>query len=163
LQYNTEELSFNLILEGGSNSLNLFNRAITVSVQSKDDEHLVVNGLFIDSNHELVLRMTVNIESLIVTEAFGEFRRAPHKDCLVTCKAIQNLQGTDLNRSIRRQVVSAVGGEGGCVHLEELSLECIKGIKQAKFSLMRLRMPQEEVHSQIYDLLEGSCHHFRTR
>lgn len=143
--------------------MNLFNRTIAVSVKKIDEQHIVVDGVFMDSRHELVLSMTVNLESYTVTASQGEFRRAPHEDCLSTGKHTGNLVGIDLSRNVRRQVISAVGGEKGCVHFEELALECVKGVKQANVRLKRLSLPEDEVHSQMYNTLEGTCYHFRTR
>lgn len=143
--------------------MNLFNRTITVSVKKLDDQHVVADGVLIDSNHELLLSMTVNIENFTVTASQGAFHRAPHEDCLSTVNHTINLVGIDLTRNVRRQVISAVGGEKGCVHYEELALECIKGVKQAQYRLMKLSMPEDEAQSQLYDALKGTCFHFRTR
>lgn len=147
----------------GVSALNLFNRTITVSVHTQDEKHVIVDGVFIDSNHELVLSMTVNIEDLKVLDSSGELRRAPHQDCLETANWTKSLIGLDLTRNVRKQVIHAVGGEKGCTHFEELALECIKGIKQAMFALMKMKMPFDEVHSKIYEMLEGKCHHFRKK
>lgn len=117
--------------------MNLFNRTISVSVKKIDEQHIVVHGVFMDSYHELILSMTVNIESFTVTASQGEFRRAPQEDCLCTTKYTGNLVGIDLSRNVRRQVISAVGGEKGCVHFEELALECVKGVKQAYVRLAK--------------------------
>ena len=144
-------------------TLNLFNRTISVSVKKIDDQHVIVDGVFIDSNHELILSMTVDIGKSIVTASHGEFHRAPHEDCLCTVNHTGNLVGIDLGRNVRRQVVSAVGGEKGCVHFEELALECVKGVKQANIRLMKLSLPMDEVHPRLYDAMEGTCHHFHTR
>lgn len=143
--------------------MNLFNRTITVSVKKIDEQHIVVDGLFMDSYHELILSMTVNIKNFVVTASQGMFQRAPHEDCLSTGKHAGNLVGIDLSRNVRRQVITAIGGENGCVHFEELALECVKGMKQANVRLMKLSLPEDEVHSQLYDTLEGTCYHFRTR
>jgi hypothetical protein len=143
--------------------LNLFNRTINISVKTVDEQHVQADGIFMDSNHELVLSMIVDIDKFVITSAQGELRRAPHEDCRETAPCTQNLAGVDLSRNVRRQVVAAVGGGNGCVHFEELALECIKGVKQAKFRLMRLSRPAEEVHETIYDILEGTCHHFKKR
>ena len=143
--------------------MNVFNRTITVSVQTKDDQHVVVDGIFIDSHHELFLNMTVDIESFKVIAAYGELRRAPHEDCLITGKLTLNLEGIDLTRNVRKQIAAAVGGERGCTHFEELALECVKGFKQARFRLMRLTMPLEEVNTQLNDYLKGSCYHYRRK
>lgn len=142
--------------------MNLFNRTISVSVKDIDEQHVVVEGVFIDSFHELVLSMTVNIENFVVTASQGEFRRAPHEDCLCTVNLTGSLVGIDLKRNVRRQVISAVGGKRGCVHVEELALECVKGVKQANVILMRRRLSTEEVYSKMFDILEGTCQHFST-
>jgi hypothetical protein len=143
--------------------LNLFNRTINISVNTVDEQHVQVNGVFMDSSHELVLSLNVDIDHFVITAAQGELRRAPHEDCQETAQDVQNLVGIDLNRNVRRQVVNAVGGEKGCVHFEELALECVKGVKQAKFRLLRLSRPAEEVRATIYDILEGTCHHYQKR
>jgi hypothetical protein len=143
--------------------LNLFNRTITVSVQTKDEKQVIVDGIFIDSHHELVLSMTVDIVKFKIVDANGALRRAPHEDCLDTSKLLPRLVGIDLNRNVRKQIMAAVGGEHGCTHFDELALECVKGLKQAKFRLMKVSMPKEEVNAQLYDYLKGTCYHFRRK
>lgn len=143
--------------------MNLFNRTMTVSVNTLDEDRAVAQGVFIDSHHELVLSMTVNMNNFKVLEAEGELRRAPHQDCISTDERVKNLIGIDLTHNVRRQILRAVGEEAGCTHFTELALECVKGIKQAKFHLMGLELPPEVVHSQLQDLLKGTCFHFRKR
>lgn len=143
--------------------MNLFNRTITVSVQTKGEKHVAVDGIFIDSHHELYLSLTVDIETFKVTDAYGELRRGPHEDCFVTEKKPSNLVGLDLTRNVRKQIITAVGGNQGCTHFEELALECVKGLKQAKFRLMKLSMPTEEVDNLINDYLKDSCYHYRKK
>lgn len=128
-----------------------------------DEQHVQVDGVFMDSNHELVLSLNVDINNFVIIAAQGELRRAPHEDCQETAQYVRNLVGINLSRNVRRQVVNAVGGENGCVHFEELALECAKGAKQAKFCLLRLRRPAEEVRATLYDILEGTCHHYQKR
>lgn len=144
-------------------ALNLFNRTINVSAHSNDEKHITVNGVFIDSVHELILTLTMNIDEMKIIEAAGEFRRRPHEDCAQTVNLVNNLVGLDLRQHIRKQVVHAVGEEKGCVHFEELALECIKVLNQARFTLVKLKLPDEEARALLTKKLMGGCYHFRRK
>jgi len=84
----------------------------------------------------------------------------PHLDCQDTRELIKNLIGLTIDKGIRRKLQSAVGMENGCTHLFELSLECIKGLIQAKYSLMNLTMPSEQVNAYVEEYLKDSCYHY---
>ena len=139
----------------------LFNRSITVNVRTKDEKTVTVDGYFLDSHHELCLTIEVDIESNIITSANGEFRRSPHPDCEQTQKRIKNLVGVDLNRNVRRQIQAVVGLKQGCTHLTDLTLECVKGLIQAKFQLMHLTMQEKEISVLVEQYLAGSCLHYK--
>jgi len=142
----------------------LFNRSISVNVRSKDEKTVTVDGVFLDSLHELCLTLEVDQESNMITSAKGELRRAPHSDCEQTQKLINNLVGVDLNRNVRKQVQVAVGLNYGCTHLTDLTLECVKGLLQAKFQLMQFTMQKEGIKGRfeqyLEQYLEGSCLHY---
>ena len=139
----------------------LFNRSITVNVRSLDGKLMTVDGFFLDSHHELCLTLGVNLESNTITSAEGEFRRAPHSDCGLTQEKIEKLIGVNLNRYVRKQIQAAVGLEHGCTHLTDLTLECVKGIIQAKFRLMHLNMEAKDIQPQVQQYLAGSCQHYK--
>ena len=139
----------------------LFNRTISVNVRSEKENTVTVEGVFLDSLHELCLTLEVDMESYIITSADGKLRRVPHEDCGQTQKLINNLVGVDLNRNVRKQIQAAVGLDYGCTHLTDLTLECIKGLLQAKFQLMHLTMQDEEIRGLLEQYLEGSCLHYK--
>ena len=139
----------------------LFNRSISVNVRSKDEKTFMVEGVFLDSQHELCLTLEVDLASYVITSADGELRRVPHSDCGQAQKLINNLVGIDLNRNVRKQVQVAVGFKDGCTHLTDLTLECVKGILQAKFRLLHLTMQEEEIKGLAQQYLEGSCLHYK--
>lgn len=138
----------------------LFNRSISVNVRSVDDKTITVDGFLLDSHHELCITLGVDLGSNTITAADGEFRRVPHTDCGDTQKLIKNLVGIDLNRSVRKQIQVAVGLNYGCTHLTDLTLECVKGLLQARFRLMHLTMHEEEIKGLVEQYLEGSCLHY---
>ncbi|HZK85640.1 MAG TPA: DUF2889 domain-containing protein [Desulfosporosinus sp.] len=141
----------------------LFNRNITVNVRTEDEKTLTVEGVFLDSHHELCITLEVDLESYKITSADGELRRVPHLDCKQTQNLISNLVGIDLNRNVRKQILLAVGLNKGCTHLTDLTLECVKGLIQARFHLMRLRMPALEIKGIVRQYLAGSCLHFKKK
>ncbi|HBV86654.1 DUF2889 domain-containing protein [Desulfosporosinus sp.] len=139
----------------------LFNRSITVNVRSIDSKILSVDGVFLDSHHELCMTLEVDVESHTITSATGEFRRYPHTDCVETQQRINSLIGINLNGNVRKQVQSAVGLKDGCTHLTELTIECVKGLMQATYQLMNLTMQADEVDELIEQYLAGTCFHYQ--
>lgn len=140
--------------------MNLFNRSISVSVSLEGEKILKVNGVFLDSQHELFLTLKVDLDSNTITSADGELRRTPHSDCRQTQELIKKLVGVNLQCNVRKQVQAAVGLGKGCTHLTDLTLECVKGLRQAKFQLLLLTMKPENVHSQVKEQLKGTCLHY---
>ncbi len=140
----------------------LFNRSISVNVRSVDETTLNVDGIFLDSHHELCITLRVDLKSNTIVSASGEFLRVPHTDCEQAQKLINNLVGVNLDRNVRKQIQAAVGLKYGCTHITDLTLECIKGLLQAKFKLMHITMKEEEINGLVEQYLEGSCLHYKT-
>lgn len=138
----------------------LFNRALNINVQSMDGKSMVVDGTFLDSHHEICLTLVVDIATYRITDAQGDLRRTPHTDCVDTRDTIKNLIGLTIDKGIRRKLQSAVGMSHGCTHLFELALECVKGLIQARYSLMNLTMPPEQVTAYVEDYLKDTCYHY---
>lgn len=141
----------------------LFNRSISVNVRLVDEGQVTVDGVFLDSHHELCLTVQVDIDSNIITSVDGEFRRVPHTDCVFTRDHIKKLIGVNLNKNVRRQIQSAIGLKEGCTHLTDLALECVKGLLQARYQLRHLTMREEEINSMVEQYLEGSCRHYKVK
>lgn len=139
----------------------LFNRSIAVNVQTDDYKTALVSGVFLDSHHEWCLNFSVDLETYEVTMAYGELRRAPHPDCLKVEERVKELVGLKLVHGVRKKIEAAVGKGMGCTHLTDLTLECVKGLVQARFNLMERQLPAEEMTNYVEDYLKGSCYHFR--
>lgn len=139
----------------------LFNRSISVNVRLIGEKTVTVNGVFLDSHHELCLILEADLESNTITSAKGELCRTPHTDCGLTQNRIKELVGVNLNCNVRKQIQAAVGFENGCTHITDLTLECVKGILQAKFQLMHQTMKPAEMMVQLQQHLKGSCLHYK--
>lgn len=142
-------------------SMYLFNRSISVNVRSVDNNTVTIEGFFLDSHHELCLTLEVNLGSNTITSAIGELRRVPHTDCGKTQERIKKLVGVNLTRNVRKQIQAAVGLDCGCTHLTDLTLECVKGLVQAKLGLMHAEKQPEEIKVHTEQFLKGSCLHFK--
>lgn len=139
----------------------LFNRSISINVSLVDEKTFKVNGVFLDTQHELCLTLEADLESFTITSATGELRRTPHEDCGDTKTRVKELVGVNLGSNVRKQVQAAVGLEQGCTHLTDLTLECIKGLIQAKYQLMHRTMQPAEMKLQVEQQLKGSCLHYK--
>jgi len=96
----------------------LFSRGKTAVVTDTGGGALTVAGNFIDSFHELAVRLAIAAGT--VTAAAGNFLRAPDPVCPETAAALAALPGTPLAALGRQDVIRLVGGAQGCVHLADL-------------------------------------------
>lgn len=144
--------------------MNLFSRSISVNARLKDKRTVTLDGVFLDSNHEICLSIDVDLERNLIISAEGEFRRVPFTDCAYTKECIDKLIGLNLNGNIRKQIKMAAGLKEGCTHLADLALECVKGLMPARLQLMHLIMGEEEINKIVEnyekEYLEGSCRHY---
>ncbi|MDR3288410.1 MAG: DUF2889 domain-containing protein [Peptococcaceae bacterium] len=141
--------------------MNLFNRSITVNVNTADKKILEIAGTFIDSYHELYITLVVDIEQNQIDEARGEMKRTPNEHCFYVEGLIPQLKGISLETGIRKRVLQTVGGSGGCTHLTELVLECIKGAIQGRFKLMELSRPELSLEDLVRtgaSMYKNSCY-----
>jgi Protein of unknown function (DUF2889) len=139
----------------------LFNRSISINVRSQDEKAVTIDGVFMDSHHEICLTLEVDLESDIIKSAVGEIRRAPHTDCEQIHVRIKELIGVNLKQDVRKQIQAAIGLNEGCTHLTDLALECVKGLLQAKFVLMHRSMKPEDFYVKLEHFLDGSCLHYK--
>ncbi len=143
--------------------MNIFNRSITINVRTTDGKTVTVDGVFLDSYHELCLTLAVEMDEFTIITANGEFRRIPHEDCHHGLDRIPNLVGLRLAHGVRKQIIAAVGSDVGCTHLADLALECVKALVQAKHSLMKLSLTPEEIQACSEEYLRGTCYHYRIK
>jgi hypothetical protein len=138
----------------------LFNRSISINVRTEDEKTVTVDGVFLDSIHEICLTLEVDLETYSITSAESELRRAPYSDCGQIQERVKELIGINLEHDVRKQFQAAIGLNEGCTHLTDLALECVKGLLQAKGALMRRILQPEEYKVRVEQLLEGTCLHF---
>lgn len=105
-------------------SHNLFNRSKQVTL-AEVDQGYSITACFMDSFHELALQLKLNNAGL-VTEASGNFLRAPGHICGENNQHLNKLKGICLSTMGKREVADLAGGSEGCSHLVELIYEAAK-------------------------------------
>lgn len=139
----------------------LFNRTISTQTRTDDGKLIFVEGLFLDTYHEINLSLTIDRKQRKIIQAEGELRRTPFSDCSAAQAKIKALEGIEFGTQLRKKLQLAVGGEQGCTHILELALECVRAAFQSEYRLMRDELSEEERDRRVLNLLEGSCFHYR--
>jgi hypothetical protein len=143
--------------------VNIFNRSISVSITTEDKKIATINGIFLDTHHEICITLTADLDTFKILTASGELRRVPHEDCLHCESLIKNLTGLQIGPALNKQIKACVGLESGCAHLADLAMECVKSFIQGKGNVMQQTLSEEEVDLIIGTFLKGSCYHYRTK
>jgi len=105
-------------------SHNLFNRSKNVTLRQVD-EGRVINAYYIDTFHELGLKLSLDVQGR-VTEAIGNFLRAPHKKCWENSVLPEKFIGGHLSSMQKRDIAILAGGSQGCSHMVDLIYEAAK-------------------------------------
>lgn len=142
--------------------MNIFNRSISVSITTEDKKSATINGIFIDTHHEMCLTLTADLDTYKILAASGELRRVPHEDCRHCESQIKNLAGLQIGPALNKRIKACVGFESGCAHLADLAMECVKSFIQGKGTVMQQSLSEEEVDLFIGKFLKGTCYHYRT-
>ncbi|MGE5380810.1 MAG: DUF2889 domain-containing protein [Methylocystaceae bacterium] len=103
---------------------NLFNRIKSVVVYH-EDYHDLIQANFIDSFHELGLKLRLDHDSLVI-EAQGNFVRAPQEICYENSGHLKGFIGLNLAAMSKRDIAALAGGSEGCNHLVDLLYEAAK-------------------------------------
>ncbi|MFZ3101711.1 MAG: DUF2889 domain-containing protein [Desulfitobacteriaceae bacterium] len=143
----------------------VFNRVLTVNVRTTDGKTVSVDGVFMDSYHELYLNIIVSMDDFTIVAANSECRRIPLPDCHHVQEQVKYLVGLKMAKGIRRKIQNTIGSDYGCTHMVELAMECVRTLVAAKYSLMRGEMSNAEVMAKVEasSFFKGSCYHFRTK
>ncbi|MCR4400755.1 MAG: hypothetical protein NUV35_07820, partial [Syntrophomonadaceae bacterium] len=89
--------------------LNLYNRSITTSGRLDDDGRFMVAGAFVDTFHELGVRVIMDRAGR-VARAAGAFVRAPDRICFTTVEHLAALTGRDFPSLTKKELGIMAGG-----------------------------------------------------
>lgn len=98
---------------------NLFNRSQGVSIYEETPSGFRIDGVFIDSFHELNVRLMVD-NSGVANQATADYRRAPDKICWNNSRHLEKMVGRCLPQLNKKDIAVLAGGPEGCNHLVDL-------------------------------------------
>ncbi len=128
--------------------------------------NLMIEATFLDPYHLIRLNLHIEPDSKTIVAAISEFGNYPHAQCPSIAKKAKSLVGLQIKRGIIKEILKAVGGCDGCVHLKELAIDSINFAATTLigydfgFGLMNREFNQQE-ESKIFEksknVLKNTC------
>ena len=87
--------------------------------------NLMIEATFLDPYHLIRLNLQIEPDSKTIIAAISEFGNYPHAPCPTIVKKAKSLVGIQIKRGVLKEIIKAVGGSSGCVHLKELVIDSI--------------------------------------
>lgn len=115
-------------------SHNLFNRVHNVTFHEVDEENHLIMASFIDTYHELGVRMMLSSDGTVKT-ANGVFKRTPFNLCRENKCHINKLIGVCLFGKSKKDLAALTGGPEGCTHMVDLLYDVCQGLNSIKNQL----------------------------
>ncbi len=108
----------------------LFNRNKTVIISRQDDGSISAAGAFIDSFHELSIRLVFDEKNGKIISAGGNFLRAPDKVCFENESHLLLLTGNSVFDLRKKEVAAVAGGKEGCFHLVDIVTDVLNAVRK---------------------------------
>ncbi len=113
---------------------NLFNRIHNVTIHREEDNNYFIPATFIDSFHELGVRLWIAPDGL-VSKAEADFTRCPDITCRRITANIQKIVGIKLPGQSKKDLASLVGGPQGCNHMADIVFSASRALNDIFASL----------------------------
>jgi len=137
------------------NSMEDFQRDISYRLLKREDGALALTATLKDRFHDIELRVLVDGESLAITSADVDFRRAPTGDCRNVSQRVAGLAGVVIGKGLNRRLMEALGGGDGCGNLRNLLL----GLLPLALNVRAAAgiADEREMLEAIHEKLRGTC------
>ncbi len=117
----------------------IHNRTIDISTFECDDERIIIVGELVekrlrpyytvkgerhepDTVHHMVIRMQVEVSTLVIKEIEVEILESPHEECPEMTNSLDGMRGERIAPGFSSKVKAMAGGPAGCSHLTALLL-----------------------------------------
>ncbi|TDA67530.1 MAG: DUF2889 domain-containing protein [Clostridia bacterium] len=114
----------------------VFNRNRSITCEKEGNWGLIIRASSVDTFHEMFLIMTIDMEIREIVEATGELIRGPYTFCRETMALLAVLKKMKVDRGISKEVVTKIGGPGGCTQFVDLVLEALRAVGQCEESFV---------------------------
>ncbi len=145
-------------------------RDIGIEAFELENGHLMLEATLLDPYHLIRLNLHIDPITKAITHAKSEFASHPHALCPFVAAKAKLLVGLKIERGITKQVSQRIGGNEGCIHLRELTLETINfaattligfdegfGLMSRDFNILK----ESEKFEISKHLLKNSCYIYK--
>lgn len=100
-------------------------RDIGIEAFELENGNLMLESTLLDPYHLIRLNIHIEPRTKTIVNAKSEFANHPHAACPLVAERTKQLIGLKIERGISKLILQKIGGNEGCVHLKELTLETI--------------------------------------
>jgi len=137
------------------NTIEDFRRDISYRALKGDDGHVTLTGLISDRFHDIEVRVVVELETLTITAASVDIRKAPTTDCRNISARMDNLVGVTIGKGLNRKLMEVLGGGEGCGNIRTLLLGLLPLALNVKASAGFT--DEREMLDAVHERLRGTC------
>jgi hypothetical protein len=132
-----------------------FRRDVSYRLCKQDDSSLLLTATLCDRFHDILLEVVVDSETLAITAARVDFRKAPSGDCPNVARRLEMLVGTVIGRGLNRTLMATLGGGEGCGNLRTL----LMGLLPLALNVRAAAGidDEQQVLDTIHNRLIGTC------
>jgi hypothetical protein len=131
-----------------------FRRDISYRIFRRDG-NIALTATMKDVFHDILIDITVDPETMIITAAMVNFIRHPAEDCPSVEKAMSQLVGTVIGKGMTRRLVDIFGGTEGCGNIRTMLMGLLPLALNSKAA--EGISDQDEMLAKIKRELTGTC------
>ena len=137
------------------NTMEDFHRNISHHALRREDGTILLTATLTDRYHDILMEVVVDTETLVVTSARVEFRKAPTFDCPNVTGRLERLAGLVIGKGLNRKLMELLGGGEGCGNLRSL----LQGLLPLALNVKAAAgiTDEKEMLDKIHDQLVGTC------
>lgn len=146
----------------------IYERNINVSVAWKNESEIITRASMLDLNHHIVVELTIDLQSEMITDANAQMTKVPYGICQFTLSNIKKVIGMKIERGIQKQLIDALGHSDGCTHLVDLAMEAIRlsanvmlGLTKVGDQWFNRTVSEEEQIQLVKPILKNTCLPFK--
>lgn len=134
-------------------------RNFEVNYYEKDENTWIVESHLKDSPHDITVKVEINMNDFIVTDAQCKFDKFPMKHCNMIEDKVKSLIGLKVDNSFMHNAMSHLMGPYGCPNLPALLMISIPGIiyYYYPYKIQTGKMKEEEFQHMIKTDLKNAC------
>lgn len=135
------------------------NRNFKVNYYEKDEKTWIVESHLIDSPHDICMKIEINMECFIITDAQIKFLKCPLKQCPIIEEKAKHLIGLKIDNSLMSKAMKLFMGPEGCPNIIQLLNISVPGIiyYYYPYKIKTGKMTHEEFDTMIRTDLKNAC------